>query len=68
MAKQMTKEKLIKLFKFEAKEGGPYYLRYRWRMQYHKEDKPLLQQLIKEGLVKVVEKDIKSILYQYTGA
>ena len=42
-----------------------YLLSYEWRKQYYKEDKPILDELIKEGLVTVLEKNTKTILFQY---
>lgn len=42
-----------------------YLLSYEWRKQSYKEDKPILDELIKEGLVTVVEKDLKTIIFRY---
>lgn len=62
----MTREKLIHLFKFD---GRPYDLSYQYRKKSsgYKEDKPLLNQLIKEKLVIQLEKTSKHILYRYIG-
>lgn len=42
-----------------------YLLSYEWRKQSYREDKPILDELIKEGLVTVVEKNTKTILFRY---
>ncbi len=42
-----------------------YLLSYEWRKQSYREDKPILDELIKEGLVTVVEKSSKTILFRY---
>lgn len=48
-------------------DGPPYQLSYQYRRKgnSHKKDWPVLQQMIKEKLVKVVQKTNKSILYEY---
>jgi hypothetical protein len=59
-----TREQLIKLFLFEEP-----YLEYEYRKIYsgYKSDKPILNQLINEGLVKQVQKTSKTILFKYIG-
>ena len=62
--KKRTREDLIRLFTFEK----PFQLRY-GRLGHRRKDwlsdKPLLDELIKEGKVEVIEKDRKTITYQY---
>jgi hypothetical protein len=61
-----TRERLIAIF---TVDGPPYLLQYRTLGRARKEwmaDVPLLYQLQKEGLVKVLEKKRNTILYQYT--
>ena len=42
-----------------------YLLSYEWRKQSYREDKPVLDELIQEGLITIVKKDLKTILFQY---
>jgi hypothetical protein len=62
-----TRESIIELFMFEQHGANKdvYLLSYEWRKQSYKEDKPILDELIKEGLVTVEEKKIKTILFRY---
>lgn len=62
----MTKEYLIRLFTFD---GRPYHLLYNYRKKNcgYKRDKGLLNELIKDGVVKRLEKTNKTILFEYTG-
>lgn len=55
------KEELIKLFLSER----PHQLSYSYRKELYKKDKPALDELIKEGLVRQVHKDTKTILFEY---
>jgi hypothetical protein len=60
-----TREKLIGLFTY----GEPYALEYRTLGNSRRQwlaDKPVLDTMIKDGLVKVVYKKRNTILYQYT--
>jgi hypothetical protein len=62
----MTKEKLIRLFMFD---GPPYILLYQYRTNsgkaLHKQDLPILKEMIKEGTVRMVEKTTKTMRYVY---
>lgn len=58
----MTRDRLIKLF---TMDGKPYALSYRRRSPEHKQDEPVLKSMIKDGLVKIGEKDTKRITYYY---
>jgi hypothetical protein len=51
-------------------DGEPYDLSYRYRTKYsnYEQDKPLLDELIKEKLVVQLEKTSKHIIYRYVGA
>jgi hypothetical protein len=62
-----TKERIVKLFMFEpsGKNNDVYLLRWEHRKQEYKEDKPILDEMLAEGLIKVVEKTTKTITYQY---
>lgn len=59
----MTRDRLISLFLFQQ----PHVLRYRYRgnRDGYKEDLPVIEQLIAEGLVKLVEKDAKYVTYVF---
>lgn len=69
MSQKQTKEYLIRLF---TMDGPPYLLSYEYRKQngkrIHKEDWPILKQMIDEGVVEKVEKTMRRILYRYTPA
>jgi hypothetical protein len=60
-----TREQLIKLFLVTK----PHALSYEYRKKHsnYKEDKPVLDEMIKEGLVNMVQKDAKKIVYEYIG-
>lgn len=62
-----TKERLIELFMFEpcGKNNDVYQLSWEYRKQQYKEDKPILDKMLSDGLVKVVDKNNKTIIYQY---
>ncbi len=64
-----SREKLIKLFKFEAQQKGPFLLSYEFRKKGsgYEKDKELLRQLMVEKLVVIVEKTTCKILYRYIG-
>ena len=53
------------MFEPQGANKDVYLLAYKWRKQEYKEDKPILDELIKEGLVTIVEKDLKTILFRY---
>jgi hypothetical protein len=57
------RERLIKLFTFYK----PYTLRYARLKKEHRDDADELRKMMKEGLVEIVEKDRRSILYLYKG-
>jgi len=63
----MTIEKLIRVFKVSE----PYELEYHYRTRTGREayslDKPLLDELMNQGLVKLVYKTSKTILFRYLG-
>lgn len=61
----MTRERLISLFLFQQ----PHVIRYRYRgkMDDYKQDLPILNQLIAEGLVKLLEKNAKTVTFQWVG-
>lgn len=62
-----SEEKLIRVFKIDE----PYELAYRFRSRFGKRalaaDKHALESLMKKGLVQLVEKTNKTILYKYMG-
>jgi hypothetical protein len=58
------RERLIRVFTFEK----PFHLQYHRRGRLgenHKKDLPELRAMMKEGLVTVLEKTTKHILYRY---
>ncbi|MEW5745242.1 MAG: hypothetical protein AB1805_07400 [Nitrospirota bacterium] len=57
------REKIIRIFLMEK----PYLLSYEWRKQFYKDDKPVLDELLKEGLIEQVSIDSKRVLYRYIG-
>ncbi len=57
--------RLLALFLFEK----PYVLSYEYRKKSsgYKKDKPVLAMLVRDGLIRQVEKTRKTILFQYIG-
>lgn len=53
------------MFEPEGINKDIYLLEWEFRKQQYKEDKPILDELQKEGLVKVVKKTNKRVLFQY---
>lgn len=53
------------MFEPQGANKDVYLLAYKWRKQEYKEDKTILDELIREGLVTIVEKDLKTILFRY---
>lgn len=62
----ITREKLTHIFIGDGKPHTLTYQRRGWQGEDHKSDLPTINELIREGLVKVVHKDLKTITYQYT--
>ena len=57
------KEKLIRMFLM----GEPYLLSYEYRKQFYKDDKPVLDELLRDGLIEQVSKDNKRVVFRYIG-
>lgn len=55
------REKIIKAFLMEE----PHMLSYEYRKQTYKEDRPILNELIREGLIKQIDKGSKWVVYRY---
>lgn len=66
---QAEREHVIKLFKFEPAANGKYFMSYEYRKKYSgfKAHKPILNDLLKEKLLRIERKDNKTILYEYLG-
>jgi len=62
-----TKERLIELFMFlpSGKNNDVYLLQWEARKQQYKEDKPILDEMLADGLIKIVDKTNKTITFQY---
>jgi len=62
-----TKERLIQLFMFEpsGKNNDVYLLQWEHRKQQYRDDKPILDEMLADGLIKVVDKTNKTITFQY---
>lgn len=64
---QSSRETLIRLFTFEHPHQLSYLYRTKQGKASHKRDLPVLRKMIKEGLVELLEKNSKVILYRYLG-
>ena len=62
-----TKERIIQLFMFEpsGKNNDVYLLQWEYRKQQYREDKPILDEMLDQGLIKAVDKTNKTITFQY---
>jgi hypothetical protein len=62
-----TQQRIIELFMFEPSgvNKDVYLLSWEYRKRQYKEDKPILEKMLSEGLVKVIDKTNKTIIYQY---
>ena len=54
-------EKMIRAFKID---GPPYLMSCEYRKHSYKEVKPVFNQMLKSGLIQVVEKNAKNILFK----
>lgn len=57
------KKRLIKTILLEE----PYLLSYEYRKQLYRDDRPVLDELLREGLIEQVSKDSKRVVYRYKG-
>ena len=57
------KKRLIKTILLEE----PYLLSYEYRKQLYRDDRPVLDELLREVLIEQVSKDSKRVVYRYKG-
>ncbi|MCL4492518.1 MAG: hypothetical protein M1510_11600 [Nitrospirae bacterium] len=63
MVEANRREKIIRMFLLEK----PYRLSYEYRKQLYRDDRPVLEKLLRDGLIEQVSVDNKRVVFRYIG-